>query len=372
MFRFPSCARAALGAAALLATGCRVTSAKLWNLEQVHGDDGSARRSGDVRSDIVHALKSGGLPFRPAGLFEQLGDLGAARQRSIRDPLGVCLENQIELGQCDLSDPAERGRAIAMYAFLATDDDWFLARERAVVECAKLARLEQVAAPIDPPTDPADAEAVRAALQRVYRAYGVPFGDSADAPNSARLPFGLEPPASTSVDDALRELRALELDVAGARRALVATSALAARAQSLERLGAGLAGLQAELRRRTLALALARALADDHEYVRASAYDAVLRMGARPDGARLQRALREEGPEVALAALRVVEERGLPAEAPRASEDAPHSTWIELLIDMAPSHEGRRSAAVCRALCALEPQGPASQRFEEWVRWWNE
>ncbi|TAJ08632.1 MAG: hypothetical protein EPO68_15600 [Planctomycetota bacterium] len=381
MSRFSSSARAAL--AALLAMGaalaaatqlcsCRITSAKLWNLEQVHGEDGSARRVGDVRGDIEHVVKSGGLPFRPAGLFAQMGDFGAERDRPIRDPLGDCLENQIELGQCDLSDPAERGRAIAMYAFLAADDDWFLARERAVVECAKLARLEAVAAPLDPPPRPADAQTVRDAVQRVYRAYGVPFGGASAAPNAPPTPFGLRPLRTASIEDALRELSALELDVAGARRALAATSALVARAQTLERLGAGLAGVQAELRRRTLALALGAALTDDHEYVRASAYDAVLRLGAHPDAARLQRALLEEGPDVALAALRVLEQRGLPPQAPVAADAAPRSSWVALLVDMAPSHEGRRSAAVCRALCAVEPQGPRSQRFEEWLRWWDE
>lgn len=377
MSRFSCSARASLGAllvcAAGLAGGCRIASAKLWNLEQVHADDGSVRRIGDIRSDIEHAIKSGGLPFRPAGLFEQLGDFGAERARPIRDPLGECLENQIELGQCDLSDPALRGRAIAMYAFLAASDGWFLARERAIVECAKLARVEGVDAPLEKPPHAADAPTVRAALARVHRAFGVPFGDGTDETAAAPAPFGMRPRAEPgSIDGALQALRELELDLDGARRALTATSLLVERAQSLERLGAGLAGVQAELRRRTLALALGAVLADEHDYVRAAAYDSVLHLGARPDGPRTQRALLDEGPEVALAALRVIEERGLPSAPPIAVDDMPSSSWIELLVALAPSHEGRRSAAVCRALRAVEPNGPGSQRFEEWVRWWNE
>jgi hypothetical protein len=350
----------ALAALACGGASCRIAEAKLWNLEQVHAADGAARRVGDVRGDFEYAIKAGGLPFRPAGLLESLAEFGSERDGAIEDPLGVCLENLIELGECDLSDPALRGRAIAMYAWLAGDDQWFLARERALRECARLARGEGVAAPFDPPPLPADPDALRVALLTLHHAYGVPFGEQAPpAEDAARVP-----PSS-----ALEGLRSLPLDRDGARRALRALSDLLARARELDRLDPGLSELHGELRRRTLALAMRAGLEDEHDFVRASAFEIALHLGTEIPAPLLQRALVAEGPEVALAAMGVIERRGVPQAGPRELQAA---GWTELLVGMAPSHEGRRSAAACRALRAIEPGGPGSQRFEEWVAWWNE
>ncbi|MBM3978393.1 MAG: hypothetical protein FJ299_15570 [Planctomycetes bacterium] len=360
-FAFPLRWLAPLALAALAggAASCRIAEAKLWNLEQVHAADGAARRVGDVRGDFEYAIKSGGLPFRPAGLLESLAEFGSERDGAIEDPLGVCLENLIELGECDLSDPALRGRAIAMYAWLAGDDQWFLARERALRECARLARGEGVDATLDPPPQPADPEALRAALLALHHAYGVPFGEQAPP---------AEAPAPDAIPAALEGLRALPLDRDGARRALRALSDLLARAQELERPDPRLSELHSDLRRRTLALALRAGLQDEHEFVRASAFEIALQLGPEISAPLLQRALVAEGPEVALAALGAIERRGVPQSGPREMQA---TSWTELLVGMAPSHEGRRSAAACRALRAIEPEGPGSQRFEEWVAWWN-
>jgi hypothetical protein len=369
---------AVLLACSLAAGGCRVASAKLWNLDQVHTDDGKIQRSGDVRNDFSHLIRSGGLPFQPRGLFESLGDIGVARNSKIKNPLEVCLENQIELGQCDLSDPATRGQAVAAFAWLATEDEWYLGRERAVIEAAKLARVCDVEVVSVPPPSAATAEDVRAALVELHHAYGVAFGaeDVPAADGSYR--------STLTAAQAIERMRALALDLAGARRALAATALLVERAQRLDRLGAGLSGLQQELTRRTLALTLGAALEDRHPRVRAAAFDGVLRNGERPSAEILQRALTREGPAVLLTALRVVQQHGLPRDPPRVLPGAALSNWIALLmhwIDEAPLEDSQRSAAVCRALGAVVDAGLEyraaerpplhSQRFEDWTRWWE-
>jgi hypothetical protein len=391
-------ARTFVCAGLLLLPGCLVADAKVWNLRQVHDEEGDPKRIGDVRSDIEYALFNRPANVRGTGLLEFLNRLDEPRPRRIADPLRVALINSIELGQCDENDARIAGLQVEIFAWLGSEASWVLTRERAVLELGRAARRLELRAPIAPPSEGSAAgpEAVARAARALWASRGSPVpvelleaeaaaqtaaaaqaasaSDASAAELSAQQhapPEQREP--ALELDAACAALEALPTESAGARRALAAVNTYVLHAQARGGIPPRVLELSRNMQVRACGLVLESARHDRAPRVRAAALEAHLGASGAAHGELLADALRDEGREVRLAALRWIARFGLgsargearPAHAPAPELDA----WVDPLLELATGRDSAIGVAACRALGVLSGGELASLRYEDWLAW---
>lgn len=349
-----------LGAApALLAclAACQIPEANVYNLREVRDPDGSARRVGAPMTRLEYVSRNIVLAAMTSDR-----SVSEKEDEEIDDPDALALENLIQLADCDGDDPWIRGLQVEMMSWLAVDDDYKLARERAVIELGRLARSLGVKAPerLAPdavPAKPDDIVGPLGDLVREVRAFverGYTPGDDFEAACAA--------------------LEALVIDRDGARRLCAATNALLARAGYDDPALGRLRALHVHAAGRAVALALGEALKDKDPVVRAAAYEACLRAsGDELVGLRLQ-GLEDPSDTVIGAVLRGVAQRGLPSPERLTPEEAEEvrRAFIERFVLLARDLRSPISAAACAALNRTAESGFSTYRWEEWNRWWDE
>jgi len=348
-----------LGAATALLSGlaaCHIPEANVYNLREVRDPDGSARRIGAPMTRLEYFSRNVVLASMSSD-----GKMAEKEAEETDDPDAVALENLIQLADCDGEDPWIRGLQVEMMSWLAVDDDYKLARERAVIELGRLAQSLGVKAPEQlvkdaVPAGPDDIVGPLGDLVHGVRA----FVEHGDAPGE-------------DFQGACRRLSELVFDRDGARRVAAATNALLARSGHDEPAMAELLALHEQAARRAVALALGEALVDPDPLVRAAAVEASLRAsGDQLFNLRLQ-ALGDRSEIVVGAVLRGVAERGLrpPERLTPAEAEELRRAFIERCVLLARDLRSPVSAAACAALNKTAGSGFSTYRWEEWNRWWD-
>ena len=365
----PARAGAILLAVAALALGaCRSAGAKAWNLRQVHEWDGSPSRVGRLHTDWQHILLQG---TKIAGYTGgDIFGLEDPKEKPIEDPHGVSLENLVELGEFDPDDPRIRALQVEMFSWLGVDDDYALARERALLELGPVAKELGVTSPIRPPEDPAPADA---------RAVGEGLKVLVDAMAPASSVGGMV--SEAAVEEACAGIEALVLDRDGLRRLVNAINVLLYESRAdPARLGV-VVDLHETLQRELVGQSLGLALGDENPWVRAAAIEACVVASDNGLGellwAAVQRdpiAMREEA--VVLRCLHLLAAHGFPKTPEDLSaeeREAIEERWIQLLVELLRNpFEGNVTIAACRALETLSGGAHQTLRPEVWIAWYEE
>jgi hypothetical protein len=346
--------QALLACVALVA--CHVPEANVHNLREVRDPDGGIKRVGAPMTRVEYVARNVVL----ARLTND-GEISTKQVEEIEDPDALALENLIQLADCDGENLWVRGLQVEMATWLAVDDDYKLARERAVIELGQLARALGVRAPEvlgegAVAATPEDVVEPLAKIVAAVRAY-VERGEAPGADFSPRC----------------AELDALVLDRDGARRVVAATNALLARVDHSDPALRELLSVHEHAAQRAVALALGAALQDKDALVRAAAIEALL--SASDDelvGLRL-RALEDPAEEVVTAVLKGIARRGLggPAHLAEAEAESLRRTLLGRLVDLTRDLRSSVSAGACAALNRRAGSGFKSFRWEEWNRWWE-
>ena len=347
-----------LGAAAALLclAACHIPQANVYNLREVRDPDGSARLVGAPMTRLEYFSRNIIL----ANLSSD-GEMAEKEDEEIDDPDSVALENLIQLSECDGSDPWIRGLQVEMMSWLAVDDDYKLARERAVIELGRLALSLDVEAPEQLVKD-----AVPAGPDDIVGPLGELVG-------GVRAFVERNDPPGRDFEAACGRLRELVLDRDGARRVAAATNALLWRTGHDEPAMEELLAVHEHAARRAVALALGEALRDQDPVVRAAAVEASLRASGDTLNSLRMQALEDSSEIVVGAVLRGVAERGLhPPErlTPEEAEEMRHA-FIERFVMLARDLRSPVSAAACAALNKTAGSGFSTYRWEEWNRWWD-
>ena len=346
----------AIALAALAGGGCKIADANVANLRELHDPDGSPRRVGIVQSDVTFMIRR---------FFAQarLGSPRAfqAKPDRIDDPLGECLEQVLELADCDPDDPRIRGLQVELFGWLAVDCTYTLSRERCTKELGRLGRELGVTEPAEP-----DPERPRATPDDVARAL--------EELLPALRPFlegGRQGFDRRRLDEACAGIRALELDREGARRMLSAMNALVGRARRDDPELEDLRALHAELQRRYVALSYAPLLGDPEPLVRAAALEAGVAMTRNRAPGLVRSGLDDPAEEVVLRALDVLARHGMPEpEEPLAAEERERyeRSWRAALARLlANAPDGAVSIAACQAMARVSEDGGKNLRPEVWV-----
>ncbi len=367
---------AALPLAAL--TGCSTTDVKVWNLEQLHDGDSRHRYQADLQGDIGWFWRRQFL-----GLFQ-----GAAAQyvaqtdaEAIENPSSECLENLIALQERARNEEEPDPRHIEWFARLAVEDKSGMSRERAVLALADLGARLPVGLPArlgadQKPAGPAELapvleELVRAVRVRIETSDGRSKSDdlrSDAAKADARML------AEQQVVKSCAAVRALDLDLAACRRALRASAELERAVQRADVEAPAVTELTRHLESLCVRRALAAAIEDKDDWVRAAAIRGIARTGgARAFDAVLYTQFRtERSPRPLRSTLEVLAEYGLPRAEPggRALTHTDEE-WIESVKRLAIEHrDGALRVRAMHTLQAIAAPEVQSLREEDWYRWW--
>lgn len=309
----------------ILASGCQSFRASAYNLRVLHEPDGSlAPRSATVAHWYYRWLTLTG--DRPSA------EDPAGEPRVLSRPRTKIRRETVRLCSAQPSGPAERAEQLSLACFLATRDRSPVTRELALEAVAAAAR--------------------RLGLQALPEAPG-------QAPSqleieAARALLGLAPGTPAS------DLSALDL---AAACALIDECLPRLRQRPKERV---LLEAEASLSRRAAGLALAAALEDPQDIVRARAVRAVLEFDQSRLSELLESGLKREQPETVQAVCEHLASNGWPSQA-GASEPR-----FELLIAAVDDPDDRASVAAARALTRLTDGALVSLRPEEWLLWWEQ
>lgn len=349
----------ALGRSLVLAmslAACHVVEAKVHNLDQLHDGDSNHRYVAAIEGDFEFVLR-----HKILGVFQGAGaHFADASAEKVEAPADLCLENLIGLEDGDPRDPVVAGRQVEWFARLAVEDPWQLSRERCVLALAAAGRRLSAGMPAGLGADqtPADAQALGDKLTPIVQA-------ARELLERKRTRADLE----TACDG----VRALELDLAGARRALRVVTELVdvvgGRDPDMEPLFA----LDLDLQRLCVRRALALAIDDRIPSVRAAALASTAEIGGRLsiDTVLFDRLRKDPEPEVAIAIVDALARAGdLPVESAVAGRG--RDVWLETLygmLDRRPESDVRMHAMM--ALGRLSGSGITSLREEDWQAWWN-
>lgn len=361
--------------AALLCCGligsCQIPRANLANLHEVHSPSGQVSYRGRVKNDLEYALtrafQSGS--FR----IEGLADLGTT-EVTIEDPLGVCLENQLDLAEMDSSDRLVAGLQVEAFGWLAVDDQYLLGRERAMLELGKHAARLAVEGPAVAPEDAATAEQLSPLLAALAKA-----GLGALPPTLTDLGADLfEVTESSDLATAMAAVRAMPLDRNGALRVLAVCNVLIERSSELEVANVDtldeLGTLQEDMQRIVITQALASGMDDPAAQVRLATLQAFLNL---PEGIPLGLMnifATDPDKQVVAAALDWVAMHGIPNPRAGTSEEdakALRLGWIDFLVGQTQSAQGIVSTKACAALGRASEANFQSIRAEDWTAWWR-
>ncbi|HVS18160.1 MAG TPA: hypothetical protein VMT18_06130 [Planctomycetota bacterium] len=366
-----------LGAAlaALSLGACNASGMRVFNLGELHTDDGYHRYSAVQLSSWDWTLR-----HEMGGIFSDTRmHLQEVRPSDVDDPNEACLEHLVELGRHTGEGGYARSQRIATYAQYIVQCPWKLSRERCAIllgrEGAALALSEHPVPRLSQtPAGPEDVAVCVSALIAAVR------------PLIEGRPDAFRPDELGAACDALAEL---SLDLDGARRALQLVALLERRTSSKDERLAPLREINLTLQRLTVSRALIRALTDRLPFerqgsnpgwgdarVRGAAVQAWVQAGGTLALADFLQQLdpREEIEiDVLLAILRSVAQVGLPAGIPGVSPADVRrleERWIEALMRYALDHpDGRVRVAAMRALSRLAGGELASLREEDWLDW---
>lgn len=309
----------------ILASGCQSFRASAYNLRVLHEPDGSlAPRSATVAHWYYRWLTLTG--DRPSA------EDPAGEPRLLSRPRTKIRRETVRLCSAQPESPAERAEQLSLACFLATRDRSPVTRELALEAVAAAARrLGLEALPQAPGQAPSELE-LEAARALLGLAPGTPSSDLSALDLAA---------ACALLDECLPRLRKRPKD-----RALLEAEAL--------------------LARRAAGLALAQALEDPQDIVRARAARAVLEFDSSRLLELLESGLKREQPETVQAICEHLAEKGWP---PQAGASEPR---FELLIAAVDDPDDRASVAAARALARLTDGALVSLRPEEWLLWWEQ
>lgn len=364
---------------AVLATlslgACNATGMRVFNLGELHTDDGFHRYSAVQLSNWDWTLRKemGGLFSKSQVHLEEI------QPKEIDDPNDACLEHLVELGRHTGEGGYARSQRIATYAQYVVQCPWKLSRERCAIllgrEGAAIDLSEHPAPPL--PEAPAGPEQVADCVSALIAALRPQIEGRDDE---------FRPEALAAACDALAEL---PLDLDGARRALQLVALLEQRTDPDAAACAPLRELVLRMQRLTVARALSQALTDRQPFerqgtnpgwgdarVRGAAVQAWVQAGGSLALAEFLQQLDPRGEievDVLLAILRSVASQGLPsAIAGVAPEDVARlgERWTDALMRFALDHpDGRVRVAAMRALSRLSGGELRSLREEDWLAW---
>ncbi|MEM7307815.1 MAG: hypothetical protein AAF682_14140 [Planctomycetota bacterium] len=337
--------------------GCQVPEANVYNLREVRDPDGTAKRVGAPMRELEFLLRNAlGESFS--------GDLDLATKEpgAIDDPDTIALDNLCALADADADDPAVLSLQLEMMSWLAVDDGYVLARERAVIELGRLGGRVGLTEPLQLAVDavPATADDLVGPITDLVR-HTRPLLEGGDAPG--------EPLAQTC-----EEIEALLLDRDGARRVLAATGALLGRAGFDEPALAPMRTLHISAGRRAAALALGEALLDESELVRAAAIEAGARLSDNGLAGMRLRALSDQSEIVLSSVLRGIGERGIPRpeEALTPAEEWEYrAAWLTRIVAHTRDPRSQVAHAACRTLGKVSGSDLRTLRWEDWTAWWD-
>lgn len=345
--------------------GCQgLPEAKLWNLEQVHYPDGRPSYTGNVQRDTQYRLRKIGTFLASTGG----PDLGTTEEKPIEDPLGVCLENVVELQHIDVNNRRVRGLKIQTFAWLGVDCTYALTRERCMRALIRLGRHYEVEGPIRlaPDVDAVDAAEMRELLKEIV-------------PPARELMAGAAADPGLTADRLRAGCRAVELerlDRDGARRLLAVLNVLLGQG-SFDTPGLGPAAeLHAALAQRCIGLALAGGLDDDAPLVRAAALEACVWITDNRVPELLRAGISDRDAIVVTRALKLIARFGLPAMETESqgfggTVEQYEGAWLDLLVQVLQAvFDGEIAVAGCQAMARVTGE-PANLRPEAWVEWWN-
>jgi len=349
-------------AAAILIVGCASPEPKVWNLDQLHDGETRHRYQAALQGDFGWFMRHGLL-----GLFQGAGAQFAADQDAepVEDPAGECLTNLLELEERALALEGVDARHIEWFARIAVEDRSRLSRERAVIALGRLGQRLSVGLPARLGADqkPAGPNELAPILEELVR--------------SVRVLVEALPEKKSSSEGAVAQqvtaVRALDLDLAAGRRALRATSELQRLLATAELATRELDELVVHLENLLVRRALAAAIEDTDEIVRAAAVHGIAASGgARAiDVVLFDRFRREKESRPLRALLEVLTASGLPDPVVSGVEIT-HSReeWITSIHVIAIQHpDGELRVRAMRTLQAVAAPELASLREEDWQAW---
>jgi hypothetical protein len=345
---------------------CNVAEAKIYNLKQLHDPDSRHRYNAALEGDFEYVIR-----HELFGLFSHEGATLADKDVSkVEAPADDCLENLIELEGIDSGDPAVAGEKVEWFARLAVEDPWQLSRQRAVLALASVGARLQAGLPSGLGSDqtPADADAVGTVLTPLVKALReVLTGEGADRVTS-----------KAQLEKACADVRALDYDMSGARRALAVVVTVQRTAGTRNPDTAPLSELSLDLQRLCVRRALARAIDDPEPIVSAAALSSTARIGGRVaiDTVlfdRTRRLLNDPNapPEVLISIADTLVATG-PLPEGGAQGTRTRDEWLGALYALAtrrPEEDVRVHAMI--ALSRLSGSGFASLHEEDWQEWWT-
>jgi hypothetical protein len=374
---------ASLGALLLvLCSGCKtfqrvldldfvdLPDSRVENLERLHRSDGGHHYTVAFVGDFRYAANLEGRTVGGIRIGSPSSE-SAGKEKQLDSPSEACLELLDELLAFD---PEGKPRLAAVQAAwcarILEQDPSVLSRERAALGLGPLGRLAQIGVPVGlpldaPRADPATTARLLTDLVRAWRA----SLEGVAGPGELRA--------------ACAELRTTTFDLDGCRRVLPSAAGLLARGKEGSPAYAELLDLVQDFQRRTIQLALARALAEptgQASRVRAAAVRASVEAGGPEMLARfmpLLEAERQAGEdrdgEVVSALCGEVARRGLPESVEGVSPEryeGLYEGWLDVLVGFAVEDpDGPVRVKAMQALTRLET-GPASLREEDWEEWY--
>ncbi len=333
------------------------------NLEAIHLPSGKHRYTAQLQGDSAYMMSSQGR--RVGGLnigAPRSSAPGEPRKDVLRNPSETCLEILTELLEFDGSkQPRLRAVQIAWCARLIDQDPYVLTRERATVALGELGAGLGIGGPLQLGlAEPrVDAERAGELLKDLLRGY-----------RTSREGLGI-----ADLTDAISAIQGETYDLDGARRMLPAAAALLQGAPEGKPETVAVTELVTWLERRTVELALGRAVLDSKSRVRGAAAAATVHCGDELLYARMMAVLAEEqeGPGL-FAFLGVVLERGFPQpskELNGAEYENATEAWLDALLGIAVQHpESAVGARAMQALARVTEDGPDSLREEDWEAWY--
>lgn len=369
-----------LGALALLVGvgACASPRMHVWNLQQVHGDDGSASYSGNLRTGL-EALLLGGDDLGVAGATSPdgprlpsaadiFGIEGAANEKieAIEDPYGVAMENVIALASMDPTGDEElRALQVETLGWLAGDSAFPLVRERATLALGKLGRILELEELVEQ-LAPEDALGANELLDLLRPVISAARGEgdliaTATALHEARL----------DRDGLRRAVRTVTILRFGGRKSGgVGNLAKSQAGQILQQ-------LHDDLQSRLVAQSLSAALDNPNAEVRAAAIQASVVATDNSLPSLIQGAVLRSSDEVVIVrAIELLGRFGIPKwDGAKTTEEEQgyRDSWSRLCVSvLRNAFEGPVAISAAQTLAKLEPEGPRSLRPEDWVKWYDE
>lgn len=350
-------------AAAILIVGCASPEPKVSNLDQLHDGETRHRYQAALQSDFGWFVRRDLLGiFQGAGV-EYATDVDA---EPIEDPAGECLANLLVLEERALARDGVDARHVEWFARIAVEDRSRLSRERAVIALGRFGQRLSAGLPARLGADqkPAGPEQLAPVLEELVRAVRV----RVEAREDKRAA------SEAAVAQQVAAIRALDLDLAAGRRALRASGELQRLLVTADLSTRELDDLVVHLENLLVRRALAAAIEDSDEFVRAAAVHGIAASGgARAiDVVLFDRFRREKETRPLRALLEVLAVYGLP-DAAASGVEVTHTRdeWISSIHVIAIQHpDGELRVRAMRTLQAVAAPEIQSLREEDWQAWW--